>query len=559
MYVIVNSFQATDESLKLEDRVDLALRRAGIPILYTSLTDFIAFFLGSTSSLKGISSFCVYAAISIMFDFFLQVTMFVAIMVMDENRKKANKLDCCCCFSLSSKAIKERDQAKFDAAQKDEMFRKPEGQVSVKSVSDFFEWFAIKLSKIWPLVVLAFFGMLSVGIWAATEATEGFDANKLVLDDSHFKSYNTMNKNYDMSHFDSKTPVYIYVKDVDYHLKSTQQSIMKLTDAAVNLQYSNGPPVEWIREYLSYLETQRDVCPSEDCDFADGVTLDEATMKKKVQSFLDVHTKFKHDISLNSSGAIIASRSMLWHDKIDGVKNQIASMEEIVKLCDESADFGSGKVFADSWLYIYVYQFVVFADMFMTNFGLVLLAVAVVSPFILKQPVATILLLGTIAMIDTELYGMVHIYGDKINSLTGLGLIMAVGLVVDYNAHIIHAFFSNDPSLGRVEKLRLSLKQMGRSVFFGGLTSLLGLLPLIFSKCEVFRVFFRMTMAIIILGLIHGLVFMPALLVGIPLPTPPPFVAAHKKYRGSFFDQYHATPHKLSPAVADECVENDRL
>ena len=45
----------------------------------------------------------------------------------------------------------------------------------------------------------------------------------------------------------------------------------------------------------------------------------------------------------------------------------------------------------------------------------------------------------------------------------------------------------------------------------------------------------------------------------IPLPTPPPFVAAHKKYRGSFFDQYHATPHKLSPAVADECVENDRL
>lgn len=65
----------------------------------------------------------------------------------------------------------------------------------------------------------------------------------------------------------------------------------------------------------------------------------------------------------------------------------------------------------------------------MTNFGLVLLAVLITSPIVLKQPIATLLLIITVAMIDTELYGIVYLYGDNVNSLTGLGLVMAVGLV----------------------------------------------------------------------------------------------------------------------------------
>lgn len=110
MYVLVNAFLMTRESLDLEDRVAIACRNAGVPILYTSLTDFVAFLLGSTSSLKGISSFCVYAAVAVLFDFFLQVTMFVAIMVMDERRRQANLMDCCCCIPLSKEGVEKREK-----------------------------------------------------------------------------------------------------------------------------------------------------------------------------------------------------------------------------------------------------------------------------------------------------------------------------------------------------------------------------------------------------------------------------------------------------------------
>lgn len=79
------------------------------------------------------------------------------------------------------------------------------------------------------------------------------------------------------------------------------------------------------------------------------------------------------------------------------------------------------------------------------------------------------------------------------------------------------------------------MKQMARSVFFGGMTSFVGLLPLAFSQCEVFRVFFKMVLAIIILGLAHGLIFMPAVLAGLKIKPPNAMAfeeGAKEKYRG---------------------------
>ena len=48
-------------------------------LLDTSLTNFFAFILGSTTSLPAVEYFCLYAGMAILFDFFLQV---------DNNRKK---------------------------------------------------------------------------------------------------------------------------------------------------------------------------------------------------------------------------------------------------------------------------------------------------------------------------------------------------------------------------------------------------------------------------------------------------------------------------------------
>ena len=335
----------------------------------------------------------------------------------------------------------------------------------------------------------------------------------------------------------------IYLPDVDLTSAENQVKVLELTESATSLANSNGPISSWLVSFLSYLGTDTDICstaPATPCDYSStGVDLTDAQIKAKIVSFLavDEYKVWATDLSLGTDNSIEASRTWLFHDKIDGVKEQIDAMNQIVDLCNAYTGFEGKKVFADSWIYVYVYQFVVFFEELMTNFGLVLVAVLITSPVVLKQPIAVLLLVVTVAMIDTELYGVVYLYGDNVNSLTGLGLVMAVGLVVDYNAHICHAFFANsDPELTNVERLRLTMKQMARSVFFGGMTSLLGLLPLAFSRCEVFRVFFKMVLAIILLGLAHGLIFMPAMLAAmlaaLKIEPPKGIVSAKEKQRG---------------------------
>jgi Niemann-Pick C1 protein len=207
-------------------------------------------------------------------------------------------------------------------------------------------------------------------------------------------------------------------------------------------------------------------------------------------------------------------------------------MDEIVDFVDKNADKFSADPFADSWIYVYTFQFKIIPSSLLMNFILVIVAVLITSPLVLRQPMAVLQLVFTIILIDVELFGCVYAFNLQVNSFSALSLIMAVGLVVDYNAHITHAFFVTDPEDTKVERMRIAMSQMGRSVFMGGITSLLGLVPLAFSSCEVFRVFFKMTLAIVVLGLVHGIVLGPVILMTIPFKTPPGEFEAHKKWLG---------------------------
>jgi len=177
-------------------------------------------------------------------------------------------------------------------------------------------------------------------------------------------------------------------------------------------------------------------------------------------------------------------------------------------------------------------QFAIIGQELLMNFVLVLVAVGLISPFVLKQPYAVVVLVGIIAVIDVDLYASIYFWGTNVNSLTTLGLVMAVGLVVDYNAHITHCFFMADPSLSRPERLSVAMKTMGKSVFMGGITTLLGIIPLAFASCEIFRIFFKMFFSIIVFGLLHGLVLGPTLLSVLPIPTPDILMQLHSKWRG---------------------------
>merc|ERR1719232_1297335 len=74
------------------------MSHAGAAITITSVTNFMAFGIGATSSLPALRSFCMYASIGILTIFFFQITWFVALLTIDEKRVEQRRNGCCCCF-----------------------------------------------------------------------------------------------------------------------------------------------------------------------------------------------------------------------------------------------------------------------------------------------------------------------------------------------------------------------------------------------------------------------------------------------------------------------------
>lgn len=92
---------------------------------------------------------------------------------------------------------------------------------------------------------------------------------------------------------------------------------------------------------------------------------------------------------------------------------------------------------------------------------------------------------------------------------------MAVGLSVDYAAHVAHAFLiakSQDGKLNRRSRVLTAVRHIGAAVAYGAGSTLLALSLLVFSRAYVFQSFFKIFFLVIIIGLWHGLLLLPVVL-----------------------------------------------
>ncbi len=83
MFVLLRSYDLTSDKLTIQNRIVLTLERGGISILFTSLTDLVAFCVGSTSKFPAVSAFCIYCGVGVFLDFIFQCSFFLGFMVLD--------------------------------------------------------------------------------------------------------------------------------------------------------------------------------------------------------------------------------------------------------------------------------------------------------------------------------------------------------------------------------------------------------------------------------------------------------------------------------------------
>lgn len=566
MCILVHATKRQPIELSLEERISNALVEVGPSITLASLSEVLAFAVGGFITMPACRVFSMFAALAVFLDFLLQLSAFVALIVMDFKRAEDFRVDCFPCIKISSAAVENR--AEIDQ-------RTP--GLLTRYMKDIHA--PILLHRGVKVVVLALFsGLALAGIALCPRIEPGLEQQIALPRDSYLQGYfNNISE-----HLRVGPPLYFVVKDYNYSSKSRQTNqlcsiskcdsnslLNEISKASLTPEssYIAKPAASWLDDFLVWLSPEAfgccrkfvngSYCPPDDqppcCSPDEGpcgyggvcedcttcfrhLDLDNdrpstAQFREKLPWFLDAlpsadcakggHGAYTTSLDLTGyeSGIIRASEFRTYHTPVNRQSDYVNALRAARQFSSKISDSLKMDIFPYSVFYIFFEQYLDIWRTALINLSIALGAVFIVCLVITSSLWSSAIILLVLAMIVVDLMGVMAILGIQLNAVSVVNLIMSIGIAVEFCVHITHAF---SVSLGdRNQRAKDALGTMGASVFSGiTLTKLVGVIVLCFARSEIFVVYyFQMYLALVIIGFLHGLIFLPVLL---SLIGPPP-------------------------------------
>ena len=185
--------------------------------------------------------------------------------------------------------------------------------------------------------------------------------------------------------------------------------------------------------------------------------------------------------------------------------------------------YGLPNSFSFQQEYLDYEQYFLFVDETVTSMTLSIVACLIVILIITASAQITLLVAMCVMLVDMFLAALIFYWGLTFNPLVVINIVIAIGLSVDYSAHIGHSYLTteipesakhiyNTDEKIRVYKAQQALSKMGSSVFHGGFSTFLAIVTLAPSKTYIFLVFFRLWFGIILFGMSNGFMLLPVIL-----------------------------------------------
>lgn len=546
LIIITLTFDQTDTTQSPETRIKTTLESCGMSIAFTTLTDIVAFLLGSSSSIPAIQGFCTYAAFTLFFNFVFQVTAFTAMLCQDAKRMNAGRADIFCCVMRGAKmsAVQPIALAGEDEDE-DEAEKLEESSVNVhsKGVDDdktaggsgsgemtkaqyffseiYFPFINNLTVRVMVVVMFAFFFALS--IYSALQLDVGLDIIILVPDDSYAKNFIVRAREVELFAYDSNVPVSLFMEEVKYNEMETTEKIIAMQENFLEEKYNTGPVTSWVSAFAVWVGAS----PYNMTLDSNGYLTDEDQYYQAVEEFVsdprfsyfadDIVFNYKDSESSGNSSSngvknIRISRVKAYHSGIDSSHKKVHALLSTRDVCNEANL--SPESFAVAAFYKFSEIDIIILQELLFNLSLAVFAVGFISLFVLVNPKIVLLVCGLIISVDVEILGMMVVWDLTLSTVTLVQLVMAVGLVVDYMAHIAHHYTIQSSRLypSNDLKLQATMREIAPSVALGCSTTLLGVLPLAQAESTLFRMFFKMLLCIVTFGALHGFVLLPAIL-----------------------------------------------
>ncbi|CAJ1937740.1 unnamed protein product [Cylindrotheca closterium] len=528
-FVIVNAFnrerkvaRSKEDNEALAQRCARAMARAGASITVTSLTDLVAFGISATSSLPALASFCAYASFGILFLWIFASTFFPATMVLDERRQRDNRRECLCCLTRKA-PLEEDEDTGFEEGAVSRYFRNYHAPAILSVPGKF-------------ATLIVFIGLLAFGIFGMLNLSVEDSERSFIPDDSYVNGYfDAADKYYPSTGielaivFEGSSDIYASregLATLDERLAGKSSSPPYIAEPVSDAAYTNI-----MAGFSSYLKTAgsnvnvtlgSDGWPATEAEFVTALT--------SYAGFGGAGSQYTRDFVLSADAksvdAIVVKTEYIRLTKMSGDKviddadRQIEAMDATREMVSSWTDLPQHFTYSEKFIGIEGFK-VIKKELFL-NVGLAILAVAIIVFFTVASPTTSILITLNVAACIIEILGFMYALGIVIDSVSVINMVLAVGLSVDYSAHVGHCFMVKGGEDKNKRALE-ALADMGASVLNGAISTFLAVVVLLFSSSYVFRVLSTQFALTVGLGVLHGLVALPVML---SVLGPKPFASA---------------------------------
>lgn len=524
MFLLTDAFDETSSSRSPESRVVEAVQSAGLAMTMTTVTDALAFLLGALSTTEAVRVMSLYAFVCILCDFTFQITYFPALMTLDARRSLQGRWDASIisyfCHGGGSayrklqedheekEKQKESDGSDGDNDNDDDDDAESEHD---EHVSGFLgNWLGpLIVQRCMAIVVVSIFALLCVGsvllIAVSLEQGMGLDTvidasnasgEFLVAERNLFR--NPVSSPADLLHVSGPsgvTNISVGLGPEGVHFPDSYD----YRDVYINnVQMDRRDIPLWV---IASWRDSFDLWASDESD--DVYPTEYQGLFDRWWADNDTRLLFEPDIVFDEQGEYVASKAwtvaLLPHSVgrpsdwtgITGDRfRSIRWFSPDLALLEPTLDASNRLAIDSLWT---------------------ALIVGVVAVFFLQHPSASLLMVFAFISVVLICLGGMAVFAMPLNAFSQVSLIIALGLSIDYIAHITHGFVSAPGN--RQEKAVHSLAVHGPAVANGMLTTAIGMTALGFlGHVQLVKGFAWLILLVQVVGLAHAFILMPALL-----------------------------------------------
>ncbi|XP_044763216.1 protein patched homolog 1-like [Coccinella septempunctata] len=508
MFVIMACFDELSEDQKklpIPDVLGLMLKHAGVSITITSVTDIIAFLIGSSTVIPNLQSYCIYAAVCVLMTFVFAVTFFCAGFALDQKRIAAGKNGIIPCIT-------------HEKYKPNECSRK---QISNRVFHFIFDrillWTPVKVAVILLTTCLAV-----ISINNCFKLEQRFDPHWFVPKTSELHTY-----------FQKRAELYpnygfeggVYMGAINY-----THEIPKIREIVENMRLKSDVIAgvsDWLTPFRDFVKRTYVTDIYEE-------PIDEVHFNLYLSKFLinPQYAKYQSNFQFETplECGIPAPKIKMAYiafnfPTFEGPSEYLPAMHKVREIA-ESANFTTGDRFCTTWSVVFatwVTDEVIDIEV-LRNLQLALLSVMICTLLLVADIQTCFWIFICVLLSMVNVCGFMQMWGLTIDLVSCIGLELAIGLCVDYATHIGHTFLTVNGS--RRERAVRTMTSIGSAVVYGGLSTLIGVLMLSFSDAYIFQAFFKIFFLVISFGLYHGVIVMPVIL---SIVGPQPYSNLHKK------------------------------